>query len=132
MAESDRESDGAGDGGPVPPPFAIVPAPAPDGAAVLALEGELDLAAAPDVRLAVDMALNEGARLLVLDLGPALFMDSSILRELVIAHGRLAQAGGRLVLARPSTPVLRLFELTRATDLLTVADSVESALADGA
>ena len=98
-----------------------------DNATVVALPGEHDLASAPRVREVLSEAESHG-RPIVVELTPTEFMDSSILRELVMAHGRLSSSGARLVLARPSAPVRRLFELTRATDLLVVADTLEAAL----
>ena len=118
------------DGGGLLPPraYGIEERPAPGGAVVLALEGELDLAAAPAVRERFEAVRDGGARGVVIDLGDVEFIDSSMLRELLLAEAALRQAGGRLVLAAARAPVIRLLELTRTTELLAVAPTVAEAL----
>jgi anti-sigma B factor antagonist len=100
-----------------PPAYVIRDAPAPAGVVLLVLEGELDLAAAPELRGRVDEA--EGA--LVLDLGGATFIDSAVLKELLRARAELAARDVRLVLAAVPPPVLRLFDLTRTGELFDLA-----------
>jgi anti-anti-sigma factor len=108
------------------------PAPAPDGAATLALEGEFDMAAAEDVRARLTALGDANPARIVLDLAAVTFMDSSTLRELLRAELALRARGGRLVLAAPTSPVTRLLSLTRATELLRVVDSVAQASPDAA
>jgi anti-sigma B factor antagonist len=96
-----------------------------EGAVVIALEGELDLAAAEPLRNHVDSTTGSA---LVLDLRLVTFVDSSALRELLRAHAALRDAGGELVLAGVGPAVARLFELTRTTGMLSLAPSVDEAL----
>jgi anti-sigma B factor antagonist len=118
------------DGRGIRPPraYGIDERPAPGGAVVLALEGELDLAAAPAVRERFEAVRDGGARAVVVDLDGVEFLDSSMLRELLLADAALRQTGGGLVLAAARRPVIRLLELTRTTELLAVAPTVEEAL----
>jgi anti-sigma B factor antagonist len=60
-----------------------------DGIAVLALSGELDLAAAPVLRERLDAARAGGGRGIVLDMAEVTFLDSSALRELLRADAAL-------------------------------------------
>ena len=76
-----------------------------DGATgVLTLEGELDLAAAPELRKRVDEFDGES---LVLDLTRVTFIDSAVLKELLRARAELSEKGVRLVLASVPGPVRR-------------------------
>jgi anti-anti-sigma factor len=101
--------------------------PSPDGVLTLVLRGELDMAAAPELRERVDGAA--GRRGLVIDLGEATFIDSAVLKELLRAGAELARYDTRLVLADPAPPVRRLLDLTRTADLFTVVDHRDDALA---
>lgn len=100
----------------------------PEGTAILALAGELDLTSAGDFRAAVESAAAEGAGRVVLDLEEVIFVDSSMLKELLRANGELTDAGRTLVLAAPQPPVQRLLDLTRTAELFTLAPDRASAL----
>jgi anti-sigma B factor antagonist len=89
-----------------------------DGCAVLAIGGEVDLATSPDLRTAIEAALDSGAAELRLDLGGTSFMDSSGLHVLFDCHAR---AGERLAIVCPPGPVRRLFEMTGFADRLPLA-----------
>jgi anti-anti-sigma factor len=98
------------------------------GITVLALSGELDLAAAPAIRDELAHARAGGARGIVLDMAEVTFLDSSALRELLRADAAMRTDGVALVLATVRPPVARLLELTRTTGMLTVAPTLEAAL----
>ncbi len=95
------------------------------GTGVLKLEGELDLAAAPALRKRIDEFDGES---LVLDFARATFIDSAVLKELLRARAELSDNGVRLVLAGVPTPVRRLLDLTRTSELFEDAPDVDSAL----
>ena len=98
---------------------------AADGAAVLLLVGELDLATTPLLRARVD---EVDAPALVLDFSEATFIDSAVLKELLRARDELAARDIRLVLAGVPPPIRRLLDLTRTSELFDDAPDVESAL----
>ena len=98
------------------------------GAAVLALAGEFDLAAAEALRAQLDLARATAERGVVLDLAEVTFVDSAGLRELLRAHGALASERKGLVLTGLQAPVIRLLELTGATDMLVTAPTLQRAL----
>ncbi len=86
-----------------------------------------------DARVAVGFktqaaAMVEGGALVVLDLSPVAFMDSSGLGALV---GVLKQCGrrGDLALAGVNAPVLELLKLTRMDRVFAIHDSVDAAVA---
>jgi anti-anti-sigma factor len=93
--------------------------------AVLVLEGELDLAAAPDLRRRIDEFEGDG---LVLDFRRATFIDSAVLKELLRARAELAERDVRLVLAGVPAPIRRLMDLTRTYELFEDAPDADEAL----
>ena len=111
-----------------PPAFAIEELPAPPGALLLRLEGELDLAAGGGFRERVEKALAAGVRSIVIDMADARFIDSSMLRELLRAHTSTHDTGGRLVITGVRPAVERLFDLTRVREILAFAGSRDEAL----
>lgn len=124
-----RRGSGLDEHGIKPPPaFAIERADAPDGAVVLALSGEIDMATASEFRTAVAGALQERPRLLVLDLGAATFMDSSMLKELLRANADARAAECTVVLAGAQPAIRRLLELTKTSALFVHADDRDAAL----
>jgi anti-sigma B factor antagonist len=98
-----------------------------DGAVVLVLEGELDLAATPVLRARVD-EVGEASGGLVLDFRRATFIDSAVLKELLRARSELAARDARLVLVGVPPPVRRLLDLTRTSELFDDAPDLETAL----
>jgi anti-anti-sigma factor len=123
--DESRESARIDDRGLRPPAAYAIRETTAGGAAVLVLEGELDLAAAPLLRARVD---ELEAPALVLDFSGATFIDSAVLKELLRARAELAGRDTRLVLAGVPPPIRRLLDLTRTSELFDDAPDVESAL----
>jgi anti-sigma B factor antagonist len=129
MTESHRLHEARIDGAGISPAgaFAVDPCGAPRDITVIELSGELDMAATTTVRSHVDEAI--GRRGLVLDLSAVTFLDSSMLRELLRAAAELERHETRLVLAGIPPVVRRLLELTRTSELFTIADDGDAAAA---
>lgn len=70
--------------------------------AVLRVQGELDVAAAPAVRQRVHDAVAEGRRSLVMDLSEVRFCDSSGVGMLIAARRLMRSCAGRLRLILPA------------------------------
>ena len=66
---------------------------------------------------------------MVLDVEAVVFMDSSMLKELLHTRGQLTPRGGVIVLAAVQEPVRRLLDLTRTRELLALVPTREEALA---
>jgi anti-anti-sigma factor len=79
--------------------------------AVLALRGEVDLTTAPELAVHIDRAIEQGHRIVVLDLAALEFMDSSGLDVIESSAQRLAQSGGALWIRSPSAMLRRLLTL---------------------
>ena len=89
-----------------------------NGVARLFLRGEMDLAAAGPFRDEVSVLDREGVNLLV-DLTGITFIDSSGLHELVALHDRGLKSGRTVEFIGPPERLVKLFELTRISYLIT-------------
>jgi anti-sigma B factor antagonist len=94
-----------------------------DGVHVLAPEGELDLATAPQLAEAF------GDDPTVLDLGGVEFIDSTGLATLISERQRRQQHGSAFVLVRGSATTQRLFAVTGVEELFAWATTAEEAVA---
>ena len=103
-------------------PFSATVSPEADGARVV-FTGELDLAGTEAARTAIEKA-EETSGMLVLDLSGLTFMDSTGLEIVLRAARRAHDSGRRLVVARPSPYVRRLFEMTAIDRSLDIVDDV--------
>jgi anti-anti-sigma factor len=92
--------------------------------AVLELHGEVDLTTAPQLRAYLDEAIDQGHRVVVLDLAGMGFMDGSGLRVIASSARRLRLTGGSLSIRSPSPMVRRLLALVELADLVRDEESV--------
>jgi anti-anti-sigma factor len=90
--------------------------------AVVALHGEVDLAGLGDLQDAIEPVLAPG-QTVVLDLSEVTFADSTLLKVITHAHGRVTNAGGALLLRNPSDQTRQLLTLGQLDDL--VQDEVD-------
>lgn len=89
----------------------------------ITLEGELDIATAPEVEAALRDAADEPAPgPCVLDLRALTFMDSSGLRAILSANGAARRDGWQLRLVAGPPAVQRVFEICGVTDGLRFVD----------
>jgi len=99
--------------------------------AVVAMGGEIDYAASPQLRERIFGHIKAGRRRLVLDLSEATFIDSTAIGVLVGAVARLREAGGgslAVVCADENERVLRIFEITGLDGMIALYRSREEAL----
>jgi anti-sigma B factor antagonist len=101
-----------------------------NGVAVVMLEGEHDVYTAPSVTGRIDSFLSEGVPVVV-DLSRASFIDSSILRALIVArNGSQEKSLGFAVCLDQSedSAVQRVFEVARAQELFPILSSQAEAI----
>ena len=96
-----------------------------DGAPLLAVIGELDLASTPALEQELERVSADAPSLVIIDLRELDFMDSTGLSVLIRAHQQSQQAGYRLGIVNGSRQIRRLLTLTGVADRLTIADSPE-------
>lgn len=87
-------------------------------AAVVQVQGELDLSTAPRLRQELVTLADDGVLDVTVDLADIGFIDSSGLSALVAAHRRLREQGGDLGLRAPSPSTRKVLEITGLTGLL--------------
>jgi anti-sigma B factor antagonist len=100
-----------------------------DGVDVLFVEGEIDVASAPRLIAALNEAVAEAARSVIIDLTSVGFMDSTGLALLINAHRRLAVRRKGFAVVCPAGPLRRVFEITDMVDTLRVCPDRETAAA---
>ena len=89
-----------------------MPTHARPGHTILALHGDLDIAAAPALREHLLNALHHSARLLTLDLGAVSFCDAAGLAVLIGAQRRATALGITLRLTAPRPQIAELLHIT--------------------
>jgi anti-sigma B factor antagonist len=102
-----------------------------EGAAVLRVQGRLAMAAAGELKAAVDREVAEGRTLVVVDLAETAFLDSSGLGALVGGLRTARAAGGDLRIARVGQQVRTVLELTTMDRVLRPYATVEDAVGAG-
>jgi anti-sigma B factor antagonist len=103
-----------------------------DGVDVLSVEGEVDVATAPRLLSALNDAVAEAVRSVIIDLTSVGFMDSTGLALLINAHRRLTARRKGFAVVCPAGPLRRVFELTDMVDTLHVCPDRETATAAAA
>ncbi len=93
-----------------------------DGAS-MALAGRFDAHEADSVLSGLNRLLDNGARIVGLDLQQVEFIDSTGLAVLTKVMKRARELGGDLVLVAPSTPVRVILELTALDRAFVIRDS---------
>jgi anti-anti-sigma factor len=78
----------------------------------LRAQGDIDIDHAPTLAGRLDDLVNQGAKVVLLDLSAASFLDSSGLRVIVRAGERLREHDGQLIIEGASGAVSRVLELT--------------------
>ena len=92
------------------------------GAALMRISGELDVAAAPELRRHLIDLVDEDVRQVTMDLAAVSFIDSSGLSVLVSCLKRLRERGGNLALRSPTANTMKVFEITGLTEIFAIVD----------
>jgi anti-sigma B factor antagonist len=103
-----------------------------DGVELLLVEGELDIATAPRLMNALNRAVQDALKSVVIDLSAVGFMDSTGLALLINAHRRLTRRRKGFAVVCPAGPLRRVFEMTDMMETLHVSPDTASATAAAA
>jgi anti-sigma B factor antagonist len=106
-------------------PFRIEIDERPD-RAVVSLHGELDLGTVDEVEATI-AALFERARLVILDLRPLAFMDSTAIRLMVAFDAMSRQDSVRFFIVRGGERIQRVLDVTGVADHLALIDHPDDA-----
>jgi anti-sigma B factor antagonist len=96
-----------------------------NGAPLLSVAGELDLASSPALEQELERAMAGDPGLVILDLRELEFMDSTGLSVLIRANNRAQAHGHRLGIVNGSRQVRRLLNLTGVAERLTIVERPE-------
>jgi len=99
-----------------------------DGIAVLAIEGEIDLYASPQLREKFDEMIIDDVRPIIVNLDKVSYIDSSGLATFIEAYQKLSGRGGKLLLCHLTETVKSVFEIARLEDVLTLVATEADAL----
>ena len=94
---------------------------------VLRLSGELDLNSVPDVRRSIRALIDEGLVNFIINLTDLDFIDSSGLGVLVGGLARVREKQGEIKITCANKRILRIFEMTRLTQLFELYPTEEEA-----
>ena len=97
-------------------------------AVVLTVEGELDIATAPELRTRLNAAVDAGLSRLVIDLRPVSFLDSVAMATLLHARKRLGESGRMAVVVAADSYVRLIFEVAGMPQCLDVFETREQAV----
>ena len=89
---------------------------------VMKLSGEGDLTTTRQLSDAIGAQIATGVQHLTIDLSGLRFADSLTVREFIVAHYALKNAGGTLELLRPQRTVAKSLRLLGVDRILTVRD----------
>lgn len=95
-----------------------------DGASIIVIDGELDLASAPHL-VEATTSLAEGREPVILDLSSVTFVDSSGVRALLDVERIVGDKGRRLALFRPGVGVTRLLDLVDLRSRFTEVEALD-------
>lgn len=96
---------------------------------VLKVSGQLDALSGADYEQRLNHLVAEGARRLILDFGPLVYISSAGLRALLNTSKPLLAQGGILVYIHLQPSVREVFEMTGLLSLFKVCDSLPEAIA---
>jgi anti-sigma B factor antagonist len=100
-----------------------------DGAAILAVSGEVDVATVPRLREQLHGLVAQGSNRIIVDLDGVDFLDSTGLGVLVGALKRVRSNDGELSLVCTQPRIRKVFEVTGLTKVFSLFDSVDEAVA---
>ena len=100
-----------------------------DGICIIEFRGKITIGEGDvELRDAVQDAVDQGFKKIVLDLRGAVMMDSSGLGELVRTKATVQKAGGQIVLAGATGKILDVLEMTRLIGIFEEFDSADDAM----
>lgn len=113
----------------MPSEFALATESLDDNRHVVAVEGEIDLFTAPELKAALSDALESGRTRIVVDLTGTTFLDSTALGVLIGAVKRLRSRDGALTIVNTDPNIAKTFEITGLDQIFVIRPDREQAIA---
>ena len=98
------------------------------GVHVVRLSGQFDFSHVARARATINQRIEDGARLIIVNLDELDYIDSAGLGVLVGTLARLREREGELAVVCRAPRIRRVFDITKLTQLLAVYDTEEDAL----
>jgi anti-anti-sigma factor len=92
-----------------------------NGKLILAIEGKLDTATAPQLQDVLIPAFDESSEI-ILDFSKLEYVSSAGLRVLLMGEKKAKAKGGSLTLTGVSVEIMEVFEMTHFSDFLTIEE----------
>ena len=89
----------------------------------LTLRGKVTVADAPELRTVMLEAISSSGSGLIVDLGEVAYVDSSGIAVFVEGWRRAGETDKKLILMDPSSPVMRVFELSQLHTIFDIRSS---------
>ena len=102
--------------------FRAEPQEVVDGTGEVVVEGEVDVATAPQLREALHQVIDQGATRLRIDLAEVGFIDSAGLGVLIGVLKRVREIGGEIELVHVQPAPRKVIEITGLDELFNLAD----------
>jgi anti-sigma B factor antagonist len=103
--------------------------PVGEGRTVVEVSGEIDVYTAPKLREALQGLVDGGSYRLIIDMDGVEFLDSTGLGVLVGGMKRVRAHDGSIDIVCNQGRILRIFKITGLSNVFSIHDSVEAALA---
>jgi anti-sigma B factor antagonist len=113
----------------MPAEFALSQHPVDDATQIVAVQGEIDLFTAPELKTALGEAMESGCDRLVVDLSDTTFLDSTALGVLIGTVKRLRTRDGRLSIVNVDSNIAKTFEITGLDQIFTIRATRDEAVA---
>ena len=98
-----------------------------NGVPVIALQGEVDVYTAPQLKQQMIPLLEAGTKQMLIDLTQVEYFDSTALGVLIGGLKRMRERDGNLSLVCPSPRIRRVFEITGLDKIFDIYNSMEDA-----
>ncbi len=106
--------------------FRVSSAELSEGVSSVIVGGEVDLSTAPELKEVLNGVIDGGARLVLVDLSKATFIDSTTLGVLMGAVKRVRPDGGEIVIACDDPNIRKIFEITLLDRVFGIFDTPEA------
>lgn len=104
----------------MPPEFSLTEESLNGDGHVIAVQGEIDLFTAPELKQKLTDAIEGGTTRIVVDLTDTTFLDSTALGVLIGAVKRLRSRDGALVIVNVDQNIAKTFEITGLDQIFTI------------
>jgi anti-sigma B factor antagonist len=106
--------------------FRVSSAELSEGVSSVIVGGEVDLSTAPELKEVLNGVIDGGARLVLVDLSTATFIDSTTLGVLMGAVKRVRPDGGEIAIACDDANIRKIFEITLLDRVFGIFDTPEA------